>query len=91
MKSDFVFADEFISGIRRDAKYAAWDNFTGKPADGYAANRIVGTRALRAALEKARENAAFFGFGLLLWNGYRPQCAAGCFLRGSKQPVETKT
>ena len=58
MKDDFVFVDEFVSGIRWDAKYATWDNFTGKPVDGYLANRIVGTRALCAALERAREKAA---------------------------------
>ncbi|MEM5769312.1 MAG: D-Ala-D-Ala dipeptidase VanX [Bacillota bacterium] len=91
MKSDFVFVDELVSGIRWDAKYATWDNFTGKPVDGYAANRIVGTRALCAALEKARENAASLGFGLLLWDGYRPQCAVDCFLRWSKQPEDGRT
>jgi D-alanyl-D-alanine dipeptidase len=40
MNSDFVFVDEFAPGIRWDAKYATWDNFTGKPVDGYHANRI---------------------------------------------------
>ena len=53
MNSDFVFVDEFVPGIRWDAKYATWDNFTGKPVDGYLANRIVGTRALCAALEQS--------------------------------------
>ncbi len=91
MKNDFVFVDEFVSGIRWDAKYATWDNFTGKPVDGYIANRIVGTRALCAALEKAREKAASLGFGLLLWDGYRPQCAVECFLRWSKQPEDGRT
>ncbi|EHQ89112.1 D-Ala-D-Ala dipeptidase VanX [Desulfosporosinus youngiae] len=91
MKNDFVFVDEFVSGIRWDAKYATWDNFTGKPVDGYAANRIVGTRALCLSLEKARENAASFGFGLLLWDGYRPQSAVDCFLRWSKQPEDGRT
>ena len=91
MKNDFVFVDELVSGIRWDAKYATWDNFTGKPVDGYAANRIVGTRALCAALEKARENAASSGFGLLLWDGYRPQCAVDCFLRWSEQPEDGLT
>ena len=57
MKDDFVFVDEFVSGVRWDAKYATWDNFTGKPVDGYLANRIVGTRALCATLERAREKA----------------------------------
>ena len=50
MNDDFVFVDELVPGIRWDAKYATWDNFTGRPVDGYVANRIVGTRALCAAL-----------------------------------------
>ena len=88
MKNDFVFVDEFAPGIRWDAKYATWDNFTGKPVDGYLANRIVGTRALCAALERAREKADSSGFGLLLWDGYRPQRAVDCFLRWSQLPED---
>lgn len=91
MNSDFVFVDEFVPGIRWDAKYATWDNFTGKPVDGYSANRIVGTRALCAALDRAREKAASLGFGLLLWDGYRPQRAVDCFLRWSRQPEDGLT
>jgi D-alanyl-D-alanine dipeptidase len=91
MNEGFVFVDEFLPGIRWDAKYATWDNFTGKPVDGYVANRIVSTRALCAALHKARENAASLGFGLLLWDGYRPQSAVDCFLRWSKQPEDGRT
>lgn len=86
MKNDFVFVDEYVSGIRWDAKYATWDNFTGKPVDGYVANRIVGTKALCEALEKARKKAASQGFGLLLWDGYRPQRAVDCFMRWAEQP-----
>ena len=91
MNSDFVFVDEFAPGIRWDAKYATWDNFTGKPVDGYHTNRIVGTRALCAALSRAREEAASLGFGLLLWDGYRPQRAVDCFLRWSRQPENDRT
>jgi len=91
MNNDFVFVDEFVHGIRWDAKYATWDNFTGKPVDGYGANRIVGTRALCAALDRAREKAASFGFGLLLWDGYRPQRAVDCFLRWSQRPEDGQT
>ncbi|OHV31879.1 MULTISPECIES: D-Ala-D-Ala dipeptidase VanX [Pseudofrankia] len=91
MKNDFVFVDEFVPGVRWDAKYATWDNFTGKPVDGYQANRIVGTRALCAALERAGEKAAASGFGLLLWDGYRPQRAVDCFLRWSEQPEDGRT
>jgi D-alanyl-D-alanine dipeptidase len=91
MEADFVFVDELVPGMRWDAKYATWDNFTGKPVDGYLANRIVGTRALCAALGRAREKAASLGFGLLLWDGYRPQRAVDCFLRWSEQPEDART
>jgi D-alanyl-D-alanine dipeptidase len=91
MTDDFVFVDECVSGIRWDAKYATWDNFTGKPVDGYLVNRIVGTRALCTALEGARAEAASLGFGLLLWDGYRPQRAVDCFLHWSKQPEDGRT
>ncbi|TDV45395.1 D-Ala-D-Ala dipeptidase VanX [Actinophytocola oryzae] len=91
MKDGFVFVDEVVPGIRWDAKYATWDNFTGKPVDGYVANRIVGTRALCAALERAQEMAAALGFGLLLWDGYRPQRAVDRFVRWSAQPEDGRT
>lgn len=91
MNADFVFVDEVVPGIRWDAKYATWDNFTGKPVDGYLANRAVGTRALCAALERAKEKAQSLGFGLLLWDGYRPQRAVDCFLRWSAEPEDGRT
>jgi zinc D-Ala-D-Ala dipeptidase len=91
VNEDFGFVDELVHGVRWDAKYATWDNFVGKPVDGYLANRIVGTRALCAALERARGEAATLGFGLLLWDGYRPQRAVDCFLRWSAQPEDGRT
>ncbi len=91
MNEDFVFIDACLPGVRWDAKYATWDNFTGKPVDGYLANRVVGTRALCAALERAREEAAARGFGLLLWDAYRPQRAVDCFLRWARLPEDGRT
>ncbi|MGW0538644.1 D-Ala-D-Ala dipeptidase VanX [Streptomyces sp. NPDC003032] len=91
MNDNFAFLDECAPGIRWDAKYATWDNFTGKPVDGYLANRIVGTRPLFAALERAREKARSQGFGLLIWDGYRPQRAVDCFVRWSKLPEDGRT
>ncbi|EST22955.1 D-Ala-D-Ala dipeptidase VanX [Streptomyces niveus] len=91
MKDGFVYVDESVRGIRWDAKYATWDNFTGKPVDGYLANRIVGTTALCAALARAGEEAESRGFGLLVWDGYRPQRAVDRFLRWSRQPEDGRT
>lgn len=91
MNGALVFVDEHVPGIYWDAKYATWDNFTGKPVDGYRANRIVGTRELCAALRRARAEAAALGFGLLLWDGYRPRRAVECFLRWARQPEDGRT
>jgi D-alanyl-D-alanine dipeptidase len=91
MNDNFVFVDERVRGVRWDAKYATWDNFTGKPVDGYHINRVVGTHALCDALEKARDVAADRGFGLLLWDGYRPQRATECFQRWATMPEDGET
>ena len=91
MKKNFAFLDEMIPGIRWDAKYATWDNFTGKPVDGYMVNRIVGTKELGAALRKAQKAAEKLGYGLLLWDGYRPQCAVDCFLNWASLPENNLT
>jgi hypothetical protein len=89
VNAEFVFVD--VPGIRWDAKYATWDNFTGKPVDGYLVNRIVGTKALVTALTMAHEKAESLGYGLLLWDGYRPQRAVDCFLRWAGQPEDGAT
>ncbi|MGN6190117.1 MAG: D-Ala-D-Ala dipeptidase VanX [Conexibacter sp.] len=91
MNDGFVFVDAHVAGIRWDAKYATWDNFTGRPVDGYLANRIVGSWPLCAALEHARDEAASAGFGLLLWDGYRPQRAVDRFLRWAQEPEDGRT
>jgi D-alanyl-D-alanine dipeptidase len=91
MEGNFAFVDERVPRVRWDAKYATWDNFTGRPVDGYLANRIVGTKALCAALNSAQEKAESLGLGLLLWDGYRPQRAVDCFLCWSKQPEDGRT
>jgi len=91
MIDGFAYVDEAVPGIRWDAKYATWDNFTGRPVDGYLANRIIGTRALCAALARARDAAEARGFGLLLWDGYRPQRAVDCFVRWAEQPEDGRT
>jgi D-alanyl-D-alanine dipeptidase len=91
MNDDFVYVDDWVPGIRWDAKYATWDNFTGRPVDGYDVNRIVGTKALCAAVEDARQRAASVGLGLLLWDGYRPQRAVDCFIRWSTLPEDNRT
>ena len=88
VEAGFVFLDEVLTGVRWDAKYATWDNFTGAPVDGYEVNRIVSSHAMAQALLEATKHAAAAGFGLLLWDGYRPQRAVNRFLEWSAQPED---
>ncbi len=87
----FVFLDQVLPGVRWDAKYATWDNFTGTPVVGYEVNRVVGSDALAGALLEATTRAAAIGFGLLLWDAYRPQRAVDRFLEWSRQPEDGRT
>lgn len=89
MIPELVFVDEHVPGVRWDAKYATCDNFTGGRVDGYVANRIVGTTALYAALAHAQILAATRGFGLLLWDAYRPARAVASFLRAGRRRRRT--
>lgn len=88
---DFVFVDEVVPSIRWDSKYATWDNFTGKPVDGYDANRVVGTRALCTALQQADKDAAAQGFGIVIWDGYRPQRSVDAFINWATLPEDGRT
>lgn len=91
MEKGFVFLDEVIPGIRWDAKYATWDNFTGKPVDGYEVNRIVVAKEMVDALAAVKKEADEMGYGLLVWDAYRPQRAVNCFLKWASQPEDGKT
>lgn len=88
MIDGFAFVDKLVPGIRWDAKYATWDNFTGGPVDGYEVNRVVGSTELCEALAGARDKAGQLGYGLLIWDAYRPQRAVDRFLDWSRQPED---
>lgn len=91
MEKGFVYIDEVMHGIRWDAKYATWDNFTGRPVDGCNVNRIVASTAMVEALLLAQAEAAALGYGLLLWDAYRPQRAVDCFVCWANQPEDGRT
>ncbi|WP_430650283.1 M15 family metallopeptidase [Enterococcus faecium] len=43
------------------------------------------------SLLKAKELAATQGYGLLLWDGYRPNRAVNCFMQWAAQPENNLT
>lgn len=91
MENGFVYLDEAVPGVFCDAKYATDDNFTGAVVEGYRARRVVGAVALAEGLKEALERAQESGYGLLLWDGYRPQRAVDCFLRWANAREDGRT
>ena len=86
----FVDLAQAIPGVALDVRYAGSHNFLGTPIDGYGRPRVVLTHLAAAALKKAQEELRPFGFGLKVFDGYRPQRAVEHFVRWSKDPADQK-
>lgn len=91
MTEGFVYLDEAVDGVFWDERYATEDNFTGAVVDGYLVNRVVCSRELARALRDAARLAAERGFGLMVWDAYRPQRAVDCFVRWAASPEDGRT
>jgi D-alanyl-D-alanine dipeptidase len=55
-----------------DMRYATADNFTGAVLPGYEANRTFLRREAAGALARVQRHAAAQGYGLQVYDGYRP-------------------
>ena len=91
MQAGFVYLDEAVPHLKWDAKYATADNFTGRPVDGYRANRVVGTVQLAHALRDVASRAKDDGLGLFVWDAYRPQRAVKRFVDWVSEPDDMST
>lgn len=87
----FVFLDEVVPGLCWDAKYATCDNLTGAPLNGYRVNRLVGSRALAAALVPAAAHFAGLGYRLYGFDAYRPQRGVQSFVDWAARPEDGRT
>ncbi len=58
--------------IARDVRYVTANNFTGAPLPGYATPRVLLRREVAAALSRVQQRLEAAGYGLKVWDGYRP-------------------
>ena len=77
----FVYLDEAIPGIVIELKYATSDNFVGQPIDGYPHEHAILSEPAAVALAQAQNSLQPFGFGLKIFDAYRPQRAVDHFVR----------
>jgi D-alanyl-D-alanine dipeptidase len=72
-----------------DIRYAGYNNFVGRPVDGYHAARAILTRPAARALVRAADALRAQGYRLCLFDAYRPQRAVDHFMRWAQDPQDT--
>lgn len=88
---DFVYLDEVLDHAQYEVRYAGTNNFVGKKVDGYHSKRLVMTRQAAEALAKAEDTLYKMGYGLKIFDTYRPQRAVNHFMRWARVPADTLT
>ncbi len=86
----FVYLEDIAPGITVELRYCTEDNFIGKRIDGYLEPVCILTRQAAEAMKKVQADLKRFGFGLKIFDAYRPQQAVDHFVRWSKDLNDTK-
>ena len=86
----FVYVKEVIPKLRTDLRYYSENNFIGKPIDGYNKPKCILTTDAAQALKKVQQDFEKLGFGLLIFDAYRPQRAVNHFVRWAQDSTDTK-
>lgn len=82
----FVYLRDVDPSIVESVRYASQDNFMSRPVVGYEAPRIVLTRQAAQAIKKVQAELRTRGLSLIVYDGYRPQCAVDAFCAWGKDP-----
>ena len=75
-------------GIALDIRYARADNFTGRPVPGYEAPRCLLLRPAAEALARVQATLQAQGYGLRIFDCYRPVRAVQAFVAWVHDPQE---
>ena len=84
MPRELCYVDEVAPTVLIDLKYAGNDNFVGRPIAGYTGRRAVLRKDAAAAVAKAAAILAKDGYGLKIYDAYRPAGAMKDFYAWSK-------
>ena len=79
----FVYIDEVINDVDIDIRYSNDNNFIGKKINGYNQSSAIGTKELALALQEIQNDLKHFGYGVKIFDAYRPQKAVSHFSRWS--------
>jgi D-alanyl-D-alanine dipeptidase len=86
LPAGFVRLRELAPAIAQDMRYATSFNFTGAAVPGYGRGECVLTRAAADALIRVEKRLALQGYGLKLFDCYRPARAVAAFNDWVRRP-----
>jgi len=87
----FVEIREVVPDVIMDIRYFTEHNFVGAQVDGYEAPKCYLTREAAQALAEVQADLAPFGFGVKIYDCFRPQRAVDHFVRWAKEADDTAT
>ena len=88
-KEDFIDLKEIMPNLRSDLRYYSENNFVGQPIQGYNAAKAMLTKEAAYALKKVQDELERLGFGLLIYDAYRPQRATDHFVKWAEDESDT--
>ena len=83
LPAGFVYVDQVIPGVQLDIRYHGENNFVGTRIDGYHAPVGILTNEAATALKAVNQDLNGQGYGLKVFDAYRPQKAVDHFIRWS--------
>lgn len=86
----FVDVLDLVPDAMIEARYAGYYNFVGQPIDGYEASRCILTRPAAEALARVQQELKPFGFGIKIFDCYRPAQAVAQFVRWAADKADTR-
>jgi zinc D-Ala-D-Ala dipeptidase len=90
MPDGFVYLRDVDPTIEQDMRYADSRNFTGRPVPGYDAPECVLLHQAAEALKAVQADLKAKGFGLRVYDCYRPAKAVAAFVDWAKLPDDPK-
>ena len=90
-KSDkFVLVKDVIPNVIESIKYSGYENFIGKRIVGYESNVAILTKEAASALKNANNEFSKLGFGIIIYDAYRPVRAVLEFVEWTKDLEDVK-
>lgn len=91
LPAGFVYLSDIDPSIKKSLRYCGDCNFLGTIVDGYINETVILTNKAAQLLTQIQQKIAHDGYGLVIYDSYRPQMAVDHFLRWSLDVKDQRT